>query len=133
MSRLYNYLAMQLLDSTCFALSDGTRRAILLRLAHGEATVRELCEPFEISQPAISRHLKVLEAARLIERRVDGAKRPCRLNDAGIHAIEEWLAMMRKTMEKNYQRLDDVLAAMQPGAASTAKPHKEPPEENHHE
>ena len=115
---LYNVYVMQRLDATCFALSDPTRRAILLQLARGEATVTELCAPFAISQPAISRHLKVLKAARLIEHRVDGAKRPCRLNDTGISEIEAWLQTMRSTMATNYDRLDAVLVAMQ----ATTKP-----------
>ena len=80
---------MVMLDTTFFALADPTRRAILARLARGEATVMELAEPFDISQPAISRHLKVLEGAQLIVRRVDGTKRPCRLNDAGLRSIEQ--------------------------------------------
>jgi DNA-binding transcriptional ArsR family regulator len=101
------------LDASFFALSDPTRRAILSRLARGEATVMELAEPFEMTQPAISRHLKVLEGAGLIARRVDGAKRPCRLERKGMEAIEQWLAVMRKPLERNYRRLDDVLVKMQ--------------------
>jgi len=100
------------LDSTFSALSDPTRRAILARLALGEATVMELAEPFEMTQPAISRHLKVLEGAGLIVRRVEGAKRPCRLAKDGIENIDRWLEMLRKALEKNYDRLDVVLAAM---------------------
>jgi DNA-binding transcriptional ArsR family regulator len=101
------------LDATFFALSDPTRRAILARLACGEATVMELAEPFEMTQPAISRHLKVLEDAGLISRRVEGTRRPCRLNPDGIEAIEQWLAMMHKALARNYERLDLVLAEMQ--------------------
>src|SRR6186713_3043881 len=101
---------MQRLDSTFFALSDPTRRAILARLAQGEATVMELAEPFEMSQPAVSRHLKVLEGAGLIARRAVGTKRPCRLAPAGIEAIDKWLAMLRDAMERNYERLDELLA-----------------------
>jgi DNA-binding transcriptional ArsR family regulator len=104
---------MHNLDASFFALSDPTRRAILGRLASGEATVMELAEPFEMTQPAISRHLKVLEVAGLITRRVDGAKRPCRLHSKGMEEIEQWLAVMRKSLERNYGRLDDVLANMQ--------------------
>ena len=100
------------LDSTFSALSDPTRRAILARLALGEATVMELAEPFEMSQPAISRHLKVLEGAGLIVRRVEGTKRPCRLAKDGIEAIDRWLQVLRKALEKNYDRLDMVLADM---------------------
>lgn len=99
------------LDTTFSALSDGTRRAILARLAAGEATVMELAEPFAMSQPAISRHLRVLEEAGLITRRIEGAKRPCRLAPGGIAEIDRWLGVLRKAMEKNYDRLDKVLAA----------------------
>lgn len=100
------------LDAAFAALADPTRRAILARLASGEATVNELAKPFEMTQPAISQHLKVLEEAGLIVRRVDGAKRPRRLAKAGIDAMDHWLAMLRKGLERNYARLDDVLAAM---------------------
>ena len=72
----------------------------------------ELARPFEMTQPAISRHLKVLEGARLIVRRVEGTKCPCRLAPAGIDAIDRWLAMLREALAKNYDRLDEVLAAM---------------------
>ena len=99
------------LDSAFAALADPTRRAILARLAVGEATVMELAEPFEMTQPAISQHLKVLEGAGLIVRRVDGARRPRRLAPAGIEAMDQWLAMLRKALEKNYDRLDVVLAS----------------------
>jgi DNA-binding transcriptional ArsR family regulator len=102
---------MQALDSAFSALSDQTRRAILTRLASGEATVMELARPFAMSQPAISRHLRVLEEAGLITRRVEGAKRPCRLAPDGINEIDQWLGLLRKALETNYARLDDVLAA----------------------
>ncbi len=101
------------LDASFAALADPTRRAILARLALGEATVNELAEPFDMTQPAISQHLKVLEDAGLIVRRVDGTKRPRRLAKAGIDAMDQWLAMLKKALEKNYDRLDGVLAAMQ--------------------
>jgi DNA-binding transcriptional ArsR family regulator len=101
--------------NVCFAaLADPTRRAILARLALGEATVMELAEPFEMTQPAISQHLKVLEEAGLIIQRVDGTKRPRRLAKTGIEAMDQWLAMLRRALEKNYNRLDEVLAAMEP-------------------
>jgi DNA-binding transcriptional ArsR family regulator len=102
---------MSNLDATFSALSDPTRRAILSRLAVGEATVMELAEPFAMSQPAISRHLRVLEEAGLITRRVEGAKRPCQLARGGIAEIDQWLALLRKALETNYGRLDKVLAA----------------------
>lgn len=73
----------------------------------------ELAEPFEMTQPAISQHLKVLEDAGLILRRVEGARRPRRLAKAGVMAMDEWLAMLRKGLEKNYDRLDEVLASME--------------------
>jgi len=100
------------LDTTFSALSDPTRRAILARLALGETTVMELAKPFEMTQPAISRHLKVLEGAGLIVRRVDGTKRPCRLANPGIEAIDQWLEMLRTALARNYDRLDQVLAEM---------------------
>ena len=104
---------MQSLNATFSALADPTRRAILARLAKGEATVNELAEPFEMTQPAISQHLKVLEDAGLIVRRVEGTKRPRRLAKAGIDAMDQWLAMLRNALEANYDRLDDVLAGME--------------------
>jgi DNA-binding transcriptional ArsR family regulator len=104
---------MNSLDATFSALADPTRRAILARLAQGEATVMELAEPFEMTQPAISQHLKVLEDAGLIARRIEGTKRPRRLAKAGIEAMDQWLAMLRKALEKNYDRLDEVLAGME--------------------
>ena len=101
------------LDAAFSALADSTRRAILARLAKGEATVMELAKPFEMTQPAISQHLKVLEDAGLVTGRVDGTRRPRRLAQAGIDAMEQWLSMLRKALEKNYDRLDEVLAAME--------------------
>ena len=103
---------MPSLDAAFSALADPTRRAILARLALGEATVMELAAPFEMTQPAISRHLKVLEGAGLILRRVEGTKRPCRLAPAAVNEIDQWLAMLRQALSANYNRLDDVLAAM---------------------
>jgi DNA-binding transcriptional ArsR family regulator len=102
------------LDATFAALSDPTRRAILSRLARGEATVMQLAQPFDMTQPAISRHLKVLEGAGLISRRAEGTTRPCRLSPAGLDAIDQWLAMLRKTLERNYCRLDRLLAESTP-------------------
>jgi DNA-binding transcriptional ArsR family regulator len=103
------------LDATFSALADPTRRAILARLALGEATVMELAAPFEMTQPAVSRHLKVLEGAGLVVRRVDGTKRPCRLAPGAIDEIDQWLGMLREALAKNYDRLDAVLAGMQKG------------------
>jgi DNA-binding transcriptional ArsR family regulator len=107
-------IASSTLNHSFAALADPTRRAILARLALGEATVMELAKPFEMTQPAISQHLKVLEQAGLIVQRVDGTKRPRRLAKPGIEAMDQWLAMLRKALEKNYNRLDEVLAAMEP-------------------
>src|SRR5579863_9243347 len=110
---LYGYIdSSARLDAAFAALADPTRRAILARLAKGEASVMELAEPFEMSQPAISQHLKVLEDAGLVIRRVEGTRRPRRLAKAGIDAMDQWLAMLRKALEKNYDRLDQVLAGM---------------------
>jgi len=105
---------MSSLDSTFAALADPTRRAILARLALGEATVMELAQPFEMTQPAVSRHLKVLEEAGLIVRRIDGTRRPSRLARPGLEAVDQWLDMLRTAMTQNYDRLDQVLADMTP-------------------
>jgi DNA-binding transcriptional ArsR family regulator len=104
---------MDRLDVAFSALADPTRRAILVRLAKVEATVNELAKPFEITQPAISQHLKVLEDAGLIVRRVEGTKRPRRLAKTGIEAMDQWLVMLREALEKNYDRLDGVLAGIE--------------------
>jgi len=101
------------LDAAFAALGDPTRRAILGRLSQGEASVAELAEPFDMTQPAISQHLKVLEDAGLVAHRVEGTKRPRRLAKAGIDAMDQWLAMLRKAIEKNYDRLDQVLSGME--------------------
>jgi DNA-binding transcriptional ArsR family regulator len=100
------------LDNTFSALADPTRRAILARLALGEATVMELAQPFAMTQPAVSRHLKVLEGAGLILRRAEGTKRPCRLAPTAIAEIDRWLDMLRHALSTNYDRLDAVLADM---------------------
>ena len=105
---------MSKLDAAFSAMADPTRRAILARLALGEATVLELAEPFEITQPAISRHLKVLEGAGLIVRRVEGTKRPCRLAPSAISDVDQWLNVLRQALAENYDRLDEVLAGMKP-------------------
>ncbi|MDX2152308.1 MAG: metalloregulator ArsR/SmtB family transcription factor [Bryobacteraceae bacterium] len=100
------------LDHAFAALADPTRRAILSRLTRGEATVMQLAQPFSMTQPAISRHLKVLEHAGLIVRRAEGTKRHCRLAQHGIAAVDQWLSTLRAALETNYNRLDQVLAAM---------------------
>ena len=115
-------MLMASLDSAFAALADPTRRAIVARLAKGEATVTELAKPFKMTQPAISQHLKVLEDAGLVTSRVDGAKRPRSLAKAGIDALDQWLAMLRSALENNYDRLDGVLARMEkPNAKKGAK------------
>jgi DNA-binding transcriptional ArsR family regulator len=98
------------LDDALLALADPTRRAILARLARGEATVTELAAPFDMSQPAISHHLKVLEKASLITRGRRGTSRPCHLAPQGLSAVESWIRDLRDAMETNYARLDDLLA-----------------------
>jgi DNA-binding transcriptional ArsR family regulator len=114
---MYQGVKTSKLDAAFFALSDPTRRAIVARLARGEATVMELAEPFQMTQPAVSRHLKVLEHAGLIERRVEGARRPCRLATRGIRPVEQWLDALREGLTKNYDRLDNLLATIKPDKA----------------
>jgi DNA-binding transcriptional ArsR family regulator len=101
------------LDSAFAALADPTRRAILRRLALGEATVAELAGPFAMTQSAISQHLKVLEEAGMISTRVEGTKRPRRLEAGGIQAMGGWLTMLRMGIVKNYGRLEEELAGME--------------------
>jgi len=98
------------LDATIGALADPTRRAILARLAESEATVSELARPFAISQPAISRHIRVLTDAGLIVQRVDGTRRPCRLAPEALSELDQYLALLRRALETNYQRLDRLLS-----------------------
>jgi DNA-binding transcriptional ArsR family regulator len=97
------------LDATFAALADPTRRAILTRLASGEASVAELARPFAMSQPAISKHLKVLERAGLIRRGRDAQRRPRRLEPKRLAEATEWLERYRRLWERNYQRLDALL------------------------
>jgi DNA-binding transcriptional ArsR family regulator len=100
------------LDATFAALADPTRRAILARLASGDASVNELAEPFDMSQPAISKHLKVLERAGLISAAVDGQRRPRRLEAQPLAEVTEWLERYRRIWEGQYQRLDALLAEL---------------------
>ena len=106
------------LDATFAALADPTRRAILARLASGEASVAELAEPFSMSQPAISKHLKVLERAGLISRGRDAQRRPRRLEAQPLAEANEWLERYRQFWEESYGRLDELLEEMK----RTAKP-----------
>lgn len=101
------------LDLTFAALADPTRRAILARLATGEASVRELAEPFEMSQPAISKHLKVLERAGLISVDIDAQRRPRRLEPERLAEAVAWIERYREIFEQNYQRLDALLDDLQ--------------------
>src|SRR3982074_629616 len=102
----------QRLDATFAALADPTRRAILTRLASGDASVMELAEPFAMSQPAISKHLKVLERAGLISRSRDAQRRPRRLEARPLAEATKWLERYRRYWEGNYQRLDALLAEL---------------------
>jgi len=103
------------LDRTFRALADRTRRSMIHALAAGDArSAGELGRQFHSAQPTISRHLKVLEEAGLISRRVDGTRRPCRLTKNGLASIDQWLAMMRAALSANYDRLDTVLAELDP-------------------
>ena len=112
---------MSKLDAAFSALADPTRRAILGRLASGELTVMELAKPFAMSQPAVTKHLKVLEEAGLISRRVEGSKRPRRLARGGVDAIDQWLGVLRKALERNYGRLDSVLAEIEASSKGSRK------------
>jgi len=108
-------LAAQRLDATFAALADPTRRAIVVRLAKGEASVMELLEeaPVAMTQPAISKHLKVLERAGLITRGRDAQRRPCRLEVAPIKEATDWLERYRQQWESRFQAVDDLLAELQ--------------------
>ena len=100
------------LDSTFAALADPTRRAILARLAESDASVSELAKPFAMSQPAISKHLKVLESAGLISRGRDAQRRPCRLEVRPLAEANVWLEGYRKMWQANFGRLDTLLDSM---------------------
>jgi|SRR6185437_7606662 DNA-binding transcriptional ArsR family regulator len=101
------------LDATFAALADPTRRAILARLALGETSVKELAEPFEISAPAISKHLKVLEKAGLISRGRDAQWRPCKLEPQALKSVDEWLERYRRLWEERFDRLEEYLRELQ--------------------
>jgi DNA-binding transcriptional ArsR family regulator len=101
------------LNATFGALADPTRRAILAKLARGDASVLELAEPFDMSQPAISKHLKVLERAGLIARRRDAQRRPCHLEPRRLKQAADWLGTYRQFWEASYSRLDDYLQELQ--------------------
>ncbi|MDP9630898.1 transcriptional regulator [Ensifer sp. NM-2] len=108
------------LDATFAALADPTRRAILARLALGEASVLELAEPFAMSQPAVSKHLKVLERAGLVSRSRDAQRRPCRIEIDPLTEATDWLEEYRKLWEANFARLDTLLEELKAEATSQA-------------
>jgi DNA-binding transcriptional ArsR family regulator len=101
------------LNATFLALADPTRRAILARLALGEASVNELAEPFDMSQPAISKHLKMLERAGLVSRGRDAQRRPCRLEAQPLEAAYVWIERYRQLWDMNFARLDTLLEELQ--------------------
>ena len=114
------------LDATFAALADPTRRAILARLATGEASVNELAEPFAMSQPAISKHLKVLERAGLISRGRDAQRRPCRLEAQPLAEATQWLERYRQHWERNHDRLDALLDELKAVGADQADESQNP-------
>jgi DNA-binding transcriptional ArsR family regulator len=127
----YGMNASQQLDATFAALADPTRRAILARLASGEASVMELAEPFDMSQPAISKHLRVLEHAGLISSRNDAQRRPRRVEAKPVVEATAWLERYGKSLELNFQRLDALLEELK--APEKRKSRKTRPEEKAHE
>ena len=118
------------LSATFAALADPTRRAILARLATGEASVTQLAEPFEMSLPAISKHLKVLERARLIGRGRDAQYRPCRLEAAPLKDVFDWIDHYRRFWEESFDRLDEYLQELK---AQAAKKSKSKPKDKKHD
>lgn len=110
------------LDATFAALADSTRRAILARLASGEATVNELAEPFDMTQPAISKHLKVLERAGLISRARDAQRRPSRLTPQPLAEANAWLEQYREFWEASFTRLETVLSELKPKQSEGGSP-----------
>ncbi len=117
----YGQLSPDRLDATFAALADPTRRAILAQLASGEASVTELAEPFAMSQPAISKHLKVLERAGLISRGRDAQRRPRRLEAKPLAEATNWLEHYRQMLESNFQHLDLLLDEMKTGEMKTGE------------
>jgi len=109
------------LNVTFAALADPTRRAILARLALGETSVNELAKPFDISGPAISKHLKMLERAGLIVRGREAQWRPCRIEPRGLKAVDDWLEGYRRFWDESFDRLDDYLRELQAKAKQTKK------------
>jgi len=99
------------LSQVFFALSDSTRRAILARLAEGSTTIGELAAPFEISKPAVTKHMKILERAGLIDRRIEGRKHRCSLSTSGLKTAEDWINFQRRFWESRFNALDSLLNA----------------------
>lgn len=120
--RGYERLTPARLNATFAALADPTRRAILARLAAGEATVTELAEPFAMSQPAISKHLKVLERAGLVSRGIDAQRRPRRLEPKPLAEATQWLERYRRVWEGNFRRLDALLVELKSTGKKTSHP-----------
>jgi DNA-binding transcriptional ArsR family regulator len=110
------------LDATFLALADPTRRAILARLALGDASVSELAAPFAMSQPAVSKHLKMLERAGLISRGRDAQRRPCRIDAKPLEAAHAWIERYREMWDQNFARLDALLAELQQPPAQPRAP-----------
>lgn len=122
-------MSTQGLDLVLAAIADPTRRAILARLRERDLTVTEIAEPFEMSQPAISKHLKVLERAGLISRAVDAQRRPCRLQARPLIEAVDWLAGYREHWDAQYERLDALLDELQSDREPPSKIIKEPKNE----
>ena len=121
----YEMTESERLDAVFMALADPTRRAILARLATGEVSVTELAEPFEMSQPAISKHLKVLERAGLVTRSREATRRPVKIEALPLAEASEFLEKYRQFWEGRYRRLDSLLAELQPERNPNFKPNKQ--------
>lgn len=119
----YERLPSRRLDATFAALSDPTRRAILSRLIRGEASVTELAAPFDMSQPAISKHLKVLERAGLVSRSRDAQKRPVRVDPKPLAEASRWLDGYREALEANFSRLDALLEELKADKKASRRKH----------
>ena len=115
-----------LLSATFSALADPTRRAILARLAQGQATVNELAEPFEISLPAVSRHLKVLEGAGLISRAREAQWRPCKLEPERLKVVDDWLSVYRRFWEQSFDKMAAYLKELSEGESDGRAKKKKP-------
>ena len=121
---VHNTMLTDRLSVTFSALADPTRRAILARLALGETSVSKLAEPFEMSMPAVSKHLKVLERAGLITRSRDAQMRPCKIEATALKAADDWLEEYRRLWEQRLDRLEGYLQALQAKPAANAKEKK---------